>query len=221
MVKKCTRCEKILPATPQFFNKANWIASGLRSDCRSCYSAYKRAWWQKHGPATAGRKRLKEQRAAGMFGLRICCVCEELKPAASEYFTSIDAKLFDTACRGCASLRSERWRQNNRERAVLNGYVQCAKRYATKHQRTPRWLTKEQRGQILAIYATCRSKSHETGIKHHVDHIVPLVGKLVSGLHVPWNLQVVSSSVNAHKHNRFIPGSVNFSSVVEIGETNS
>jgi len=44
----------------------------------------------------------------------------------------------------------------------------------------------------------------ETGIKHEVDHIIPIKGKNVSGLHVPWNLQILTKSKNAKKRNRVI-----------------
>ena len=57
----------------------------------------------------------------------------------------------------------------------------------------PDWLSEEQYEEIKAIYSRCRDISEETGIFHHVDHIVPLAGKTVCGLHVPWNLQIITA----------------------------
>lgn len=68
---------------------------------------------------------------------------------------------------------------------------------------TPSWLSQEHRKQISEIYFSCVHLSNETGIEHHVDHIVPIAGRRVCGLHVPWNLQVIPASENLSKSNKF------------------
>lgn len=57
--------------------------------------------------------------------------------------------------------------------------------------------------EITTIYLKCREITKSTGVKHEVDHIVPLRGKRVSGLHVPWNLRIISRHENATKYNLF------------------
>lgn len=71
-----------------------------------------------------------------------------------------------------------------------------------KYQRTPKWAD---RGAMLLIYKEARRLTLLLGVRHVVDHIVPLHGGIVSGLHVPANLRVVSWQVNANKGARWWP----------------
>ena len=73
---------------------------------------------------------------------------------------------------------------------------------ANKLQRTPPWLTAEHRADIRRIYRAAADLSATTGEAYQVDHIVPLRGAQVSGLHVPWNLQVLIASENLAKSNK-------------------
>lgn len=79
----------------------------------------------------------------------------------------------------------------------------CAERRARKNSATPPWVD---RAEIKAIYAEARRLTAETGIKHEVDHIHPLKGRLACGLHVPWNLQIITRTENRKKHNRHVGG---------------
>lgn len=72
-------------------------------------------------------------------------------------------------------------------------------------QRAPAWLTDAHIQEIEKLYHEAARLSVETGIKHHVDHIVPLLGRKVSGLHVPWNMQVIPAKDNLRKGNKFVP----------------
>lgn len=68
---------------------------------------------------------------------------------------------------------------------------------------TPSWLTPDQKKEISKFHWLARDLEVITGEKYQVDHIVPLQGKEVCGLHVPWNLQVLPSDLNLSKGNRF------------------
>ena len=78
-----------------------------------------------------------------------------------------------------------------------------AKRRASKLQATPSWLSEKDQKQIKRIYTACSNVSERTGKPHHVDHIVPLQGENVCGLHVPWNLAIIPASMNLSKSNKF------------------
>lgn len=69
-------------------------------------------------------------------------------------------------------------------------------RQTLKAQATPLWVD---RVAIEAVYAEAKRLERETGVPHHVDHIIPLRGKAVRGLHVPWNLQAIPALENYRK----------------------
>lgn len=88
------------------------------------------------------------------------------------------------------------WSAKNR--GICNLYL--AKYRADKIQRTPDWADIKAMQIEYELAAWC---SKVMGEKYHVDHIIPLRGKLVSGLHVPSNLQVIPASKNLIKSNQF------------------
>ena len=78
-----------------------------------------------------------------------------------------------------------------------------ARRRTAKLQRTPAWLTDDDHWMIEQAYELAELRTSMFGFSWHVDHIAPLQGELVSGLHVPLNLQVIPASVNTAKCNHF------------------
>jgi hypothetical protein len=80
--------------------------------------------------------------------------------------------------------------------------AKTAKRNAAKLERTPAWLNDVHLKEIKELYIIASELSwlSEGGLT--VDHIVPLQGDNVSGLHVPWNLQVLPASYNYSKGNK-------------------
>lgn len=80
-----------------------------------------------------------------------------------------------------------------------------AKRHAAKMHRTPAWLTKDDYWMIEQAYELAFLRTKMFGFPWHVDHVLPLQGKYVSGLHTPFNLQVIPAVVNVTKANKFVP----------------
>jgi hypothetical protein len=81
--------------------------------------------------------------------------------------------------------------------------MHCAKRRSRKLNAMPKWLNEFELFWIEEIYDLSRLRTNTIGSSHDVDYIIPLQGKKVCGLHVPWNLQVISSSENYKKGNRY------------------
>jgi hypothetical protein len=91
------------------------------------------------------------------------------------------------------------WFANNKDkRAAYQG-----KRKAAQLQRTPKWLTESDLRMIEAKYSLAAMLTRETGTPYHVDHIIPLQGKKVSGLHVFSNLRVIPGTDNVKKSNSY------------------
>ena len=73
---------------------------------------------------------------------------------------------------------------------------------------TPPWITAEQKLAIRGLYLSAQSLTAITGERYVVDHIVPLHSDVVCGLHVPWNLRVITQEENLIKSNKFIAQAV-------------
>jgi len=89
------------------------------------------------------------------------------------------------------------WVKNNKDKAK----AQKAKRRAALLNATPLWVDYEE---ILKVYSLCEDIICVTGEIHQVDHIIPLQGKTVCGLHVPWNLQILTIYENISKKNKLL-----------------
>lgn len=162
---------------------------------------------------------------------KICRGCLKEKPF-SQFKT--DNRLrsgIASQCKVCLTKKSKQWRLRNLKRSlekakeykkknkvkirkITRRYVNKnrakitsfnAKRRAAKLQRTPKWLTKEDLACIQRIYRKAQAATKRMGVLYHVDHIYPLQGRKVSGLHVPGNLQILTAEENVRKNNRYTP----------------
>ena len=93
--------------------------------------------------------------------------------------------------------RNREWNKNNKP---VKAALEC-KRRASQLQRTPKWDPNAHL--IIAKYQLAAMLTKASGIEHHVDHIIPLQGKKVSGLHTFANLRVIPGSDNVKKSNSF------------------
>jgi len=174
--KTCNYCGKELELTAEFWPMSKGKINGAR--CRKCCSVASVVSRQKNKAATnasnkAWKLRNKEQNA------QINKIWRE---------ANIDKN------RKAGLL----WAKNNPDKHN----AKYAKRRASKLQRTPAWLTLDDKLLIEAKYATAKWLSGVVGVPYHVDHIYPLAGNEVSGLHVPNNLCVLLGTENLSKGNK-------------------
>jgi hypothetical protein len=164
--------------------------------------------------------------------MKSCAKCKILKPLSDFGKRKNGKNGLRSMCKICTNAQTRDWQHLNREKCNLNNKnwrennkdkkrvsdkkgrqkweqsnrgtvnAKTAKRRAAKLCATPPWLSELQNGHIKMFYETSAFLTKELGIKFHVDHIIPLQGENVSGLHVPWNLQVISESDNCSKRNK-------------------
>jgi hypothetical protein len=142
-----------------------------------------------------------KSRKDGLMGY--CKLCQQEKRKISDQKYKEDRNAF-----------ARQWRNENRDAhlATLKRYrnkrqsVRTAlqvKRKTAKLQRTPSWLTDSDLLYIQCLYQVASMRTKETGYAWHVDHIIPLQGRTVSGLHVPSNLRVIPATENLQKSNKY------------------
>jgi len=157
-------------------------------------------------------KRVEREAAKALETEKQCFKCKERKPFSEFNKNKHKKDGLATYCKICAAekLRAffgsdkkrvksyqRKYRADNMDK--VNAYNTIQKIFRRKIA-VPPWADLKS---IQAFYTEAKRMIKETGTKHQVDHIVPLKHKLVCGLHVPWNLQVLPASENSKKSNRF------------------
>jgi hypothetical protein len=205
-MKTCTKCgeEKELS---EFSKKAS-SKDGLRHTCKCCCNklqddyrlknldsiakrgqAYRKANPEKIAKDGAKYRALNKEKAVE-YAAKYYAANKEVFSEKSAVWRHLNFEK--------ASAQQARWRRENPHMRAATG----AKRKSTKLQATPAW---SDIASIVKIYKSAVEATRFTGIKHHVDHIVPLQGGIVCGLHVSHNLMVLPGSDNSRKGNRYWP----------------
>lgn len=156
------------------FNKHSGQKSGLRPDCKDCYKVIRKQHYE------LNKSQILQKNKEWLLN----------NPNKKKQYIS-------TYIKGTRKT----YLKNKREELLPVNRAYSAKHRSTKKSATPSWANLEL---IQNIYKECERISKETGIKHHVDHIIPLKGKLVSGLHIESNLRIITASENLTKSSKFI-----------------
>ena len=139
---------------------------------------------------------------------------EEVKDRKNEWYQeNREMVISNAATRPAHVLREYRnaWKANNKTQIRAD-----TKARRRKHREaTPNWLSRTQRSELRQIYQIAITMTQTTGEQYVVDHIVPLRSHEVCGLHVPWNLRVITQEENLAKSNKLLaptPNKVIYSS---------
>jgi len=157
------------------FNKNSRKTNGKNSYCKKCQSEKNRLWLQENAQHRQAYE--KNYKASN-------------KPRIKENKSRWDAENAE---------RRSSYRLLHKSRYASH----AMKRYVQTKLAQPSWLSDIQLGQIEEVYWLALDLKAVSGDVYHVDHIIPLQGKTVCGLHVPWNLQVLPADINIQKSNNF------------------
>jgi len=201
MLRHCSKCDKNLDLSA--FGVARQRKDGISYWCKKCNCESVR----KNRSTVEGAKKHRNRENA-----RYANHSTDKKQKSKEYYyankdkITQESKVRSKNRRQCPihrlweTTRQRIWYQKNPARGVAKV---CA-RQTQKMRAMPNWLTAIQKAQIEEHYEIAVALNIQTCIKHHVDHIIPLRGKGVAGLHVPWNLQVITASENCSKGNSLV-----------------
>lgn len=176
-MKSCSMCHEAKPL--EAFSPLAHGLMGRASRCRACRNAVNRETY----PAA------KDKRAAATKAWQA-----QNKDRVRDAVRRYRAKLGDSAA-ATKSAQNAAWRAANRtQRAAEEG--------SRRQALTTRQLASSPEA-ILAVYERARLLTLVTGVRHEVDHEVPLRGEQVSGLHVPANLRCIPATDNRRKKNTY------------------
>ena len=146
--------------------------------------------WEKGNVARAEYFRQYNQSEAG-------------KEAKREYYEKNKDKVIARAqARSVETVRLYKYKYKAKNPDLYRAHVNFRRRRF--RDATPKWLTKEDKRAIRQLYIDAMTVTRITGVPYVVDHIIPLLGETVSGLHVPQNLQVMTREENLKKSNQLV-----------------
>lgn len=200
--KPCSKCNQVKPLDA--FTVDRQAKLGVGSSCRQCQKEWREANKESISRRTQlSRKKNKESvsaRNAAWQSKNPEKVAEKKRRFYERHQDRLRAESRQKRLRNLEAERERgrRWAKENPEKAAAIN----ARRRARLLRATPQWANDFI---ISEIYAFARDKSKALGIKFNVDHIVPLKGKLVCGLHVESNLAVIPAAENFSKQSRYWP----------------
>jgi hypothetical protein len=128
---------------------------------------------------------------------------EEVKNRKNAWYLQNREQVIQAAATRPAHVKKE-YQAAWKERNIVWVRADTKARRRKHRQATPPWITQKQKSEIRQLYQMAITMSKTTGEQYVVDHIIPLRSDYVCGLHVPWNLRVITQEENLKKSNKVL-----------------
>lgn len=128
---------------------------------------------------------------------------EEVKEKKHNWYMNNRERVIDSAATRPLEIKRQ-YQKAWKERNIVWVRADTKARRRKHREATPPWLTRKQKGEIRQMYQIAITMTKTTGERYVVDHIVPLRSDVVCGLHVPWNLRVMTQEENLKKSNKLL-----------------
>jgi len=211
-MKNCSnkKCKQVNPQSLDSFYRKSGSKHGYTSQCKYCISEFNKTEYNKNPEKkkeNARKQRINNPAKKKTQDLAYRLANKEQIAISKASWAKEHPENINAA--------STRYRLANPEKmkSIRDAWIDAnpgymtaknAKRRSAKLKRTPLWLTREQLSEIRWFYDMAKDLQwlSDPSDPLTVDHIVPLQGNQVSGLHVPWNLQILPKSLNSRYGNR-------------------
>jgi hypothetical protein len=196
---KCGECKEL-----SHFNKRARSKDGFNYSCRDCNNEVNKVYCKNNRDLITEKDRIRRSKCRDAINTAKRKRYLKNKEHIAEYYQKNKERIAEYYQKNKERIlkNRKRYKTNVKDKDTYRSRKakDKAQRRAAKISRTPPWSDRET---ILLYYETRQALSNATGIMYHVDHIIPLRGKYVSGLHVPENLQIIPASKNISKHNHY------------------
>lgn len=208
-MKKCCRCN--IEEFVEEFYKCKKAKDGLQSSCKDCKRQFNST---RNNPVTVEYKN--------------CSKCKVSKHRSNFRRNKSSSDGLRHECKKCKYLMDKKYRDENFEKVSIvkrkyerenrdklnqkrrelyhsdiDKYRARSNFYTTRRKNsTPDWCN-DYKDEWERIYNNRLQIEKDTGIKHHIDHIIPVINDKVCGLSVPWNYQIITEEENIRKSNKF------------------
>lgn len=190
-MKTCSKCKK--EKSLEEFGLSKRHKDGRLNSCKICQRKMRSDYFEKNPKA-----RLKKKKREAEWKVNN----KDKVLESNKRYRERNKKYLDQKHKEYVKNNPEKVREAKKKYEEKNPHIRAkikTKRRQKERKAVPEWADHKK---INEVYKKAKWLESLTGLKYHVDHIVPIQGKNVCGLHVWANLQILEASLNCSKGNK-------------------